>query len=67
MVTVVIFGSCSIGAGFNSCSGRILIDAGLLVFLRHLGASEKPVKGHLCGSLYGLYKGLVSKVAATEN
>ena len=66
MVTVAVFGSCSIGAGFNSRSGRIPIDARLPVFLRRPGASEKPVKGRLCGGLYGLCKGLVSKVAAIE-
>ena len=66
MVIVAVFGICSIGAGFNSHSGRVSIDAHLLVFLRRLGASEKLVKGRLCGGLYGLPKSLVSKVAATE-
>ena len=47
VVTVAVFGSCSSGAGFNSRSGRIPIDARLPVFLRHPLASEKPVKGRL--------------------
>ena len=66
VVTVAVFGSCSIGAGFNSRCGRVSIDACLLVFLRCPGASEKLVKGRLCGGLYSWCKGLVSKVATTE-
>ena len=65
VVTVAVFGSCSSGAGFNSHCGRIPIDACLPVFLRRPLASEKPVNGRLCGGLYGLCKGLVSKVVAT--
>ena len=66
VVTVAVFGGYSIGAEFNSHSGQIPIDAHLLVFLRHLSASEKTVTGRLCGGLYSLCKGLVSKVAAIE-
>ena len=66
MVTVAVFGSYSVGAGFDSRSGQIPIAARLPVFLRRPLTSEKPVKGRLRGGLYSRCKGLVSKAAAIE-